>query len=61
MVATLVAAVELREQLLTQERELESKGGTVTAWEDGLAVFECALGRVHTKHYAKCTRAEAIL
>jgi hypothetical protein len=44
MVAMSVVAVELREMLLTQERELDSREGTIAAWEDGLAAFENALG-----------------
>jgi hypothetical protein len=31
--------VELREQLLAWERELESREGTVVAWEDGLVAL----------------------
>jgi hypothetical protein len=47
MVAMSVVAVELREMLLTQERELDSREGTIAAWEDGLAAFERALGGAH--------------
>jgi hypothetical protein len=41
-----VVAAELQEQLLTQERELDSREGTIAAWEDGLAAYKCALGRM---------------
>jgi hypothetical protein len=49
VVATSTVVVELREQLLTRERELESKEGVIAAWEDGLAAFEHALRRVRSK------------
>jgi hypothetical protein len=54
-----VAAVKLREQLLAWERELESKEGAITAWEDGLAMFEHALGRVCTERDASHIQAKA--
>jgi hypothetical protein len=40
----LAAVVELREQLLAREKELERKEGAITAWEDGVPVFEGPLG-----------------
>jgi hypothetical protein len=58
--ATSVVAVELREQLLAQEREMKSKEGIVAGREDHLAVFECTLGRVHMERDAELTRAKAI-
>jgi hypothetical protein len=33
--ATLGVAVELQEQLLAWEKELDSREGAITAWEDG--------------------------
>jgi hypothetical protein len=51
-VATSAVTIELREQLLARERELESREGAITAWEDGLVAFECALGRVRMEHDA---------
>jgi hypothetical protein len=41
-----VAAIKLWEQLLSWERELETREGAIAAWEDGLVAFERALGRV---------------
>jgi hypothetical protein len=49
-VATWAVAVELREQLLAQERELDSREGTISMWENGLAASKRALGRVHMEH-----------
>jgi hypothetical protein len=46
--------VELRGQLLAGERELNSREGAIVAWEDGLAAFECTLGRVHVECDAEC-------
>jgi hypothetical protein len=45
---TSAMVVELQEQLLARERELDSREGTLMAWEYGLVAFECALGRVCT-------------
>jgi hypothetical protein len=59
MVATSAVAIELREQLLAQERELESREGAIAGWEDGLAAFEHALGRVHREHDTHHVQAEA--
>jgi hypothetical protein len=50
MVAASVVAIELQEQLLAQERELDSMEGTIATWEDKLAAFECALGKVRICH-----------
>jgi hypothetical protein len=58
MVASTVA-VELQEQLLFWERQLDSREGTIITWEDGLAAFECILGRVHIEHDARRIQAEA--
>jgi hypothetical protein len=58
-VATSAVAVELWEQLLAQGRELKSRKGAITAWEDGLVAFECALGRVHTNRDVSCVQDEA--
>jgi hypothetical protein len=45
--------------LLTRERELNSREGSIVAWEDVLAAFECALGRACMERDAKCAQAEA--
>jgi hypothetical protein len=42
-------AVELEEQLLAQERELESREGAIVMWEEGLVAFTRALREVRTK------------
>jgi hypothetical protein len=47
--------VKLREQLLAKERELKSREDVVMMWEDDLAAFECALGRVLLERNAKRT------
>jgi hypothetical protein len=52
-------AVELREQLLAEERELESREVAIAAWEDGLVAFEHALGRVHMEHDVSRVQVEA--
>jgi hypothetical protein len=59
MVVTLTVAIELWEQLLAWERELESREGTITTWEDGLVVFERPLGRVCMECDASHIQAEA--
>jgi hypothetical protein len=53
-------AIELQEQLLAQERELDSRGGVITVWEDGLAVFEYALGKLCTERDTSHVRAEVV-
>jgi hypothetical protein len=58
MVASMVA-VELQEQLLFRERQLDSREGTIITWEDGLAAFECILGRVHIERDATRVQDEA--
>jgi hypothetical protein len=55
----LLCIVELQEQLLARERELESREGAISTWEDGLAAFECALGRAHIERDASRVQAEA--
>jgi hypothetical protein len=55
-----VMAIELQEQLLAQEGELDSREVTLIAWEDGLVVFECALGRVFMECDTECERAKAV-
>jgi hypothetical protein len=32
-------AIELQEQLLAQDRELDSREGAIIVWEEGLAAF----------------------
>jgi hypothetical protein len=41
------------------ERELESREGTIAAWEGGLAAFERALGRVCMERDTSRIKAEA--
>jgi hypothetical protein len=53
--------VELQEQLLAQEGELDSREGTVVAWEESLMAFACALGEVSTECDASRARATATL
>jgi hypothetical protein len=40
-------------------RELDSREGDIASWEDGLAAFERALGRLHIERNTKCVQAEA--
>jgi hypothetical protein len=54
-----VLVIELREQLLARERELHSKEGIITVWEDGLVAFEGSLGSVCTERDARCVQAKA--
>jgi hypothetical protein len=44
-VVTSAVLDELQEKLLAQERELDSKEGSIIAWEDGMAASKHALGR----------------
>jgi hypothetical protein len=53
-------AIELRGQLLARERELDSREGAITAWENGLVASECFLGRVCVECDIECDRSEAI-
>jgi hypothetical protein len=55
----LVVAVEVQEQLLAQERELDSREGVIATWEDGMATFE-ALGRACMERDAEHIQAEAV-
>jgi hypothetical protein len=50
---------KLWEQLLTQQRELDSREGIIAVWEDGLAASEHALGRACVEHDAECAQAQA--
>jgi hypothetical protein len=52
--------VELQEHLVARERELDSREGTIVAWEEGLAAFARMLGEVHAEHDASRARADAI-
>jgi hypothetical protein len=45
---------------LPEARELDSREGVIATWEDGLAAFKCALGKVLIEHDAHHVRAEAI-
>jgi hypothetical protein len=53
-------AVKLQGWLLAQERELDSRGGALMAWEDGLMASKCTLGRARMECDAECDRAEAV-
>jgi hypothetical protein len=53
MVTTLAVLDELQEQLLTWEREPNSREGAIIAWEDGLVASEIALGRACMEHDAE--------
>jgi hypothetical protein len=52
--------VELREQLLAQKRELDSREGAIMVWEDDPVASMCALGRVCVECDTKCDRAEIV-
>jgi hypothetical protein len=52
--------VELQEQLLTRERELDSREGAVAVWEEGMVAFARVLEEVHTKRDASHVRADAV-
>jgi hypothetical protein len=56
----LALTIELQEQLLAWERELDSREITITAWQAGLASFECTLGRACTECDAEHARAEEV-
>jgi flavoprotein len=56
---TLAVADELREQLLAQERELDSRKCTIATWDYGLVASECALGRTCMERDTVCAQAEA--
>jgi hypothetical protein len=51
---------ELWMQLLAQEKEQDSREGTIVAWEEGLVASELALGRACMEHNMERTQAEAI-
>jgi hypothetical protein len=53
-------AIELQEQLLSQERELDSREGALMAQENGSAASKCTLGSMCTKCNTKCVRAKAV-
>jgi hypothetical protein len=52
-------AAELQGQLLARDRELHSREGAITAWEDRLVAFAHVLGEVHTEHDASHVHAVA--
>jgi hypothetical protein len=58
-VATSSVADKLWEQLLARERDLDSREGTIAAWEDGLLASEFSIGRVYVEHNAESAQAEA--
>jgi hypothetical protein len=60
MVVASAVVVELWEQLLAQERNLESTEGTVAAREDGLMASEGTLGRVRMERDDERAWAEAV-
>jgi hypothetical protein len=53
-------AVELQGQLHARERGLDSWDGAIVAWEDGLAAFEHAQGKVRIESDASCIQVEAV-
>jgi hypothetical protein len=55
-----MVAIELQEQLLAWERELDSREGALTMWEDGLVDFERALGKLCTERKANHAQTVAI-
>jgi hypothetical protein len=52
-------AVEFQEQLLARERELDSREGTLTTWENGLVASKSALGRACMERNIECAQANA--
>jgi hypothetical protein len=55
-----VVIIELQEQLLAQERELDSREGAIIVCEEGLAAFARMLGEVHVEHDASYVRVNAV-
>jgi hypothetical protein len=55
-----VVILELEEQLLTWERELDSREGAIITWEEGLVAFSCVLREVSTECDASRARVDAI-
>jgi hypothetical protein len=51
---------ELQEQLLVQEREVDSQENALMAREDDLVATERSRGKAHMECYTECDRAEAI-
>jgi hypothetical protein len=51
---------ELQEHLLARERELDSREGTVTAWEESLEALACSLVEARAVHDTICTHTDAI-
>jgi hypothetical protein len=60
MVSASAAAIKWLEQLLAQEKELDSREGAITTWEDGLVAFACALGDARMECDAKHVQAVAV-
>jgi hypothetical protein len=56
-----VISIELQEQLLAQERELDSREGALVALESDLATSECSLGRACIERDTEGAHAEAIM
>jgi hypothetical protein len=50
----------VKEQLLAQERELDSREGAVIAWDEGLMVFARALGEASTECNTSRARVDAV-
>jgi hypothetical protein len=50
---------KLQDQLLAREMELDSREGTVIAWEESLATFTRALREALMGHDASCAHAGA--
>jgi hypothetical protein len=51
---------ELQEQLLSQERVLDSREGAVIAWEESLTALACALGEASTERDASRASADVV-
>jgi hypothetical protein len=52
--------VKLQEQLLSQERELDIREGTIVTWEEGLTTFARVLKEVSMVHDASHAHMDAI-
>jgi hypothetical protein len=51
---------ELQEQLLAQERELDSREGAIITWEESLKAHARALGEANTERDASRARADTV-
>jgi hypothetical protein len=51
---------ELQKQLLARDRNLDNRKGAIIVRGDGLAAYECALGRARRECDVKRAQAEAV-